>query len=468
MPMCFQKPERGLLHSPQSPCPLKGGTHVRSEKIRGTRRTVAAFAAGLLLAAVLFPVLSVPAAETDYVQADYGTDAENFSPVGERLVTWLDEVPQSKFLNGTLKAWRNLEKNGVLNACRIEAGNVLLKDGGTQHVPQTWCVKMYAIADKRGLYLAFDILDDLIVSGTSMSQADYLWIGFDFSRMIQTNCELHEEADATIPGYGIPLSAGYEEVSTDEEWSPWTGIEQVYCRTGVYSEGWVAQVFFPWDVLVRSCTSRDVPYAEVGDILEIPILVEIGNRTQKSGAPAFVAVTASQQTVENGLFLSGQYGDCGITLLLPCAGDMEFDSPLIQRGGGTESQTEQVTEEPTKDPTEEPWKTDGPAASEPWTSAEHSDWTFPPDMTQTLNWDVVGEWLSQHWNDMPTQDPGENRTKAPLFVRDPESSGCASALPSCVAATGLTALGGIALLQRKRGILRRAGRSNGQDAGTKV
>lgn len=75
--------------------------------------------------------------------------------------------------------------------------------------------------------------------------------------------------------------------------------------------------------------------------------------------------------------------------------------------------------------------------------------TLPPDVT--LNWDIVGGWISDHWNDAPRDE--EPRTHQPMFVREQDDTGCVSALlsglPSGAAAALLAGMCGL-LLRRRR------------------
>ena len=72
--------------------------------------------------------------------------------------------------------------------------------------------------------------------------------------------------------------------------------------------------------------------------------------------------------------------------------------------------------------------------------SEPPELTLPPDVT--LNWDIVGGWISDHWNDAPRDE--EPRTHQPMFVREQDDTGCVSALPS-----GLAGMCGL-LLRRRR------------------
>lgn len=94
-------------------------------------------------------------------------------------------------------------------------------------------------------------------------------------------------------------------------------------------------------------------------------------------------------------------------------------------------------------PESEPPKQSEPPESEP------PELTLPPDVT--LNWDIVGGWISDHWNDAPRDE--EPRTHQPMFVREQDDTGCVSALlsglPSGAAAALLAGMCGL-LLRRRR------------------
>ena len=81
--------------------------------------------------------------------------------------------------------------------------------------------------------------------------------------------------------------------------------------------------------------------------------------------------------------------------------------------------------------------------------SEPPELTLPPDVT--LNWDIVGGWISDHWNDAPRDE--EPRTHQPMFVREQDDTGCVSALlsglPSGAAAALLAGMCGL-LLRRRR------------------
>ena len=87
--------------------------------------------------------------------------------------------------------------------------------------------------------------------------------------------------------------------------------------------------------------------------------------------------------------------------------------------------------------------------SEPPKQSEPPELTLPPDVT--LNWDIVGGWISDHWNDAPRDE--EPRTHQPMFVREQDDTGCVSALlsglPSGAAAALLAGMCGL-LLRRRR------------------
>lgn len=83
--------------------------------------------------------------------------------------------------------------------------------------------------------------------------------------------------------------------------------------------------------------------------------------------------------------------------------------------------------------------------SEPPKQSEPPELTLPPDVT--LNWDIVGGWISDHWNDAPRDE--EPRTHQPMFVREQDDTGCVSGLPSGAAAALLAGMCGL-LLRRRR------------------
>lgn len=84
--------------------------------------------------------------------------------------------------------------------------------------------------------------------------------------------------------------------------------------------------------------------------------------------------------------------------------------------------------------------------------------TLPPDVT--LNWDIVGGWISDHWNDAPRDE--EPRTHQPMFVREQDDTGCVSALPSGLPSGAAAALlaGMCGLLLRRRREYDHAGKEN--------
>lgn len=96
----------------------------------------------------------------------------------------------------------------------------------------------------------------------------------------------------------------------------------------------------------------------------------------------------------------------------------------------------------------EPPESEPPEQSEP-PESEPPELTLPPDVT--LNWDIVGGWISDHWNDAPRDE--EPRTHQPMFVREQDDTGCVSALlsglPSGAAAALLAGMCGL-LLRRRR------------------
>lgn len=96
--------------------------------------------------------------------------------------------------------------------------------------------------------------------------------------------------------------------------------------------------------------------------------------------------------------------------------------------------------------------------SEPPKQSEPPELTLPPDVT--LNWDIVGGWISDHWNDAPRDE--EPRTHQPMFVREQDDTGCASALPSGLPSGAAAALlaGMCGLLLRRRREYDHAGKEN--------
>ena len=107
------------------------------------------------------------------------------------------------------------------------------------------------------------------------------------------------------------------------------------------------------------------------------------------------------------------------------------------------------SEPPESEPPEsEPPESEPPEQSEP-PESEPPELTLPPDVT--LNWDIVGGWISDHWNDAPRDE--EPRTHQPMFVREQDDTGCVSALlsglPSGAAAALLAGMCGL-LLRRRR------------------
>lgn len=96
--------------------------------------------------------------------------------------------------------------------------------------------------------------------------------------------------------------------------------------------------------------------------------------------------------------------------------------------------------------------------SEPPKQSAPPELTLPPDVT--LNWDIVGGWISDHWNDAPRDE--EPRTHQPMFVREQDDTGCVSALPSGLPSGAAAALlaGMCGLLLRRRREYDHAGKEN--------
>ena len=96
--------------------------------------------------------------------------------------------------------------------------------------------------------------------------------------------------------------------------------------------------------------------------------------------------------------------------------------------------------------------------SEPPKQSEPPELTLPPDVT--LNWDIVGGWISDHWNDAPRDE--EPRTHQPMFVREQDDTGCVAALPSALPSGAAAALlaGMCGLLLRRRREYDHAGKDN--------
>ena len=90
--------------------------------------------------------------------------------------------------------------------------------------------------------------------------------------------------------------------------------------------------------------------------------------------------------------------------------------------------------------------------------SEPPELTLPPGVT--LNWDIVGGWISDHWNDASRDE--EPRTHQPMFVREQDDTGCVSALPSDLPSGAAAALlaGMCGLLLRRRREYDHAGKEN--------
>lgn len=110
---------------------------------------------------------------------------------------------------------------------------------------------------------------------------------------------------------------------------------------------------------------------------------------------------------------------------------------------------ESAPPEQSEPPESEPPEQSELPESEPPKQSEPPELTLPPDVT--LNWDIVGGWISDHWNDAPRDE--EPRTHQPMFVREQDDTGCVSALlsglPSGAAAALLAGMCGL-LLRRRR------------------
>ena len=108
-------------------------------------------------------------------------------------------------------------------------------------------------------------------------------------------------------------------------------------------------------------------------------------------------------------------------------------------------------------PESEPPEQSEPPESEP-PESEPPELTLPPDVT--LNWDIVGGWISDHWNDAPRDE--EPRTHQPMFVREQDDTGCVAALPSGLPSGAAAALlaGMCGLLLRRRREYDHAGKEN--------
>ncbi len=114
--------------------------------------------------------------------------------------------------------------------------------------------------------------------------------------------------------------------------------------------------------------------------------------------------------------------------------------------------------EQSEPPESEPPEQSAPPESEPPEQSAPPELTLPPDVT--LNWDIVGGWISDHWNDAPRDE--EPRTHQPMFVREQDDTGCVSALPSGLPSGAAAALlaGMCGLLLRRRREYDHAGKEN--------
>ena len=140
----------------------------------------------------------------------------------------------------------------------------------------------------------------------------------------------------------------------------------------------------------------------------------------------------------------------------PVAYEYPIQSAPPEQSEPPESEPPEQSELPESEPPEqselpesEPPEQSELPESEPPEQSEPPELTLPPDVT--LNWDIVGGWISDHWNDAPRDE--EPRTHQPMFVREQDDTGCVSALlsglPSGAAAALLAGMCGL-LLRRRR------------------
>ena len=343
---------------------------------------------GAVLASAALPELP---AGYPWAPGGYSTDADDFTPAGDFIITWDPDASQKLDLtDGDMADWQAAYDNMVT----LDASNMIHWVNDTTKgtgVPEGWNISTYFVADSDWLYIGFFVTDPNFAYGrTGNYQAgDGFQVCIDFGGRLG-DMLLNNPEDVLNPknifysfgciSDGHPIEIMREE-SEDNRWISEATGDGVKGATKKTSTGWCAEFALSWEQLyddfnMKSWDDRNI---YVGGDQELPL--KIGcclyyiDRSPGSDVLNWAAGSSNGLTDDNGTpMISWTAYDNGINLYLPYEEGMTFNCPGIVTLDRTETvpvETEAPeTEAPeTEAPETEAPETEAPATEVPETKA---------------------------------------------------------------------------------------------------
>ena len=226
-----------------------------------------------VVACALLFTLGIPLASAEYPPVPVtagnfaGESAEEFSPMGQITVVWIESVAASVDLtDGDISDWKALgltptviTENNMVSWMGGEAG---VRDPG---MPTAWGVSAFFVADPENLYVVFDVTDSDFTYGNGIPatyNGDALQLAIDFSEILENAQEEH-------PGLLSSPRPIFYSFSCSEDGAPLRIVRRESDNNGEIFEangdgvkgsarrtdkGWSVELALSWQLLYDDCT----------------------------------------------------------------------------------------------------------------------------------------------------------------------------------------------------------------------
>lgn len=294
----------------------------------------------LLLSVTTFSALAALPEGISFTPGQYGSgDADDFSPVGEKTITWdPDFAEKIDMTDGDLADW----VDAGYESFTVDASNMISWVGDSFSAPMGFAMELFFVADADYLYIGVSIVDPFFAYGAAGTHysGDAVQLCVDFGGRLgdllesgnrPSNCKNIFYSFSAMGDYE-PMVIVRQESANDAILTEENG-DGVKGATKRSIDGWVAEFALSWDRLYTDYSEKAAIENDeilVGGDEELPL--EIGccvyylDRSTTGGGFNWAAGTTSGLVNDEGKpCLSWTPYDNGISLSLPYEEGMTFD-----------------------------------------------------------------------------------------------------------------------------------------------
>ena len=320
----------------------------------------------LLLSVTTFSALAALPEGISFTAGQYGSgDANDFSPVGEKTITWdPDFAEKIDMMDGDLSDW----VDAGYESFTVDASNMISWVGDSFSAPMGFEMELFFVADAEYLNIGVSIVDPFFAYGApgAAYAGDAFQLGVDFGGRLGdlleqgTRLENNKNIFYSFSAMGDyePMVIVRQESANNATLTEENG-DGVKGATKKSANGWVAEFALSWDRLYTDYSEKaaiENDEISVGGDEELPL--EIGccvyylDRSTTGGGFNWAAGTTSGLLNDEGKpCLSWTAYDNGINLSLPYEEGMTFECEgivVLDKTAETDPETDLETDPETE------------------------------------------------------------------------------------------------------------------------